>query len=389
MTLIRRANQGHCSSLGSAGSLVGNLPHDLFIEQFLQVGKGNHAVIQAVQEQQQEHAQPHSHQAGDRHTLPRLRLVPERPCGRLHDRDALRSDFLVHIQGLHRRQQTVVERLDSLSIPLEPLVFCCFALDFQHLAIPFLDVLLEILDLQSQRHLLALQLLNPLQAEDFQQLFPPGDLFAHRNHLRVIRPEVTPKLLLFGLQQQQLLFRLVVIDVRSLAAGRRGVFRDARRRDQCPSRVLLAVQALIHGQHLKHIIFGFLGGQALVKRRQVIARAVALVLGQNQAVGALKGNQLGIGTAQVLLQPHYLFRQARHRGVGSLGSHLLFQDAVFLHAGLQKRLRVCRVAAGGLQHEDRRPWQNRHLQYHWLHPQFRFLGGDARVRPVDDHAALH
>ena len=68
MTLIRRPKQGHLL-LAAAGLLPGNLAHDLFIEQLFQFGKGNHAIIQPVNEQQQQRPHPQPNQTADQHLL--------------------------------------------------------------------------------------------------------------------------------------------------------------------------------------------------------------------------------------------------------------------------------------------------------------------------------
>ena len=115
---------------------------------------------------------------------------------------------------------------------------------------------------------------------------------------------------------------------------------------------LFALDGLVEVQQVEQLVFAFVVGKLLAELREVNSRAGSLLLEERDVVLFLEILQLVVTRAHFLLPARKLIRQGAERVLGFHGAHFLAVVQVFLHAGVEKFLRVHRIAARRREHEN-------------------------------------
>src|SRR5262249_16830609 len=106
----------------SSGSFARDLAKNIFIEQFLQLGEGIDAVIEAIEQKQKSKTESEADQSAGSQFARELWPVRDGIRRFFHDADAFRAYLLVHVERLHGGQEFVVKSLVPLLIGFEPLI---------------------------------------------------------------------------------------------------------------------------------------------------------------------------------------------------------------------------------------------------------------------------
>ena len=205
MALILRL-QGGDDDVFANLAFTGNLAEHIFVKQFFQFNERVHAVVHAIQHEENTQAQHQPEQAGHGQAFFELGGVRKTVAGGLVYGDAFGADLLIDVQRLHRGEQLIVECLHAVGLGLQAGVGGGFAADLQILLAALFGLGFQILNLQRERALTGIQLFHALRPVNIQHPPQLRNFLIERDHLRMFGLEKFRIAIAVGLQQQNLLF---------------------------------------------------------------------------------------------------------------------------------------------------------------------------------------